>query len=422
MFTKRIGGRYMKKKLAALCVLSLALVTIFTGCSKSKDNTDNTKGEKAKIRFASWDVAEDVDRQQALVDKFNAAHEDIEVTLEAYGRDFDTKISAGMGSGDAPDVMYMWNYPAYFEGLEPLDGYIEKEGESYKSNFYETLWNYNAINDQIYGIPIGFTTHALFYNKDIFAEAGVAEPTADWTWEDLKAAAKTITEKTSAVGFTFQMKPDPYDFEMYLWSNGTAFCDKDGKLDGNLNSEKSQEVFQMFQEMEKEGYALASEKSGTDEFRSGAVAMYVYGSWAISSLKEDNLNYGVATIPAFANAGKDSVSILSSSGISMSKDSKNKDAAWEFIKFWTNEEANKERIGLELPVLNSVVESEKIMEQPEFAPFYVMLEQSKGYTPASFIIKEWSEISENLSLSFEEIFNPSVLQNPSDVLNNAVQQ
>lgn len=123
MFTKRIGGRYMKKKLAALCVLSLALVTIFTGCSKSKDNTDNTKGEKAKIRFASWDVAEDVDRQQALVDKFNAAHEDIEVTLEAYGRDFDTKISAGMGSGDAPDVMYMWNYPAYFEGLEPLDGY-----------------------------------------------------------------------------------------------------------------------------------------------------------------------------------------------------------------------------------------------------------------------------------------------------------
>jgi len=218
------------------------------------------------------------------------------------------------------------------------------------------------------------------------------------------------------------MKPDPYDFEMYLWSNGTTYCDKDGKLEGNLNSEKSKEILQMFQDMEKEGYAIASEKSGTDEFRSGVVAMYVYGSWAIDSLKEDKVNYGVTTIPAFANAGKDSVSILSSSGISMSKDSKNKDAAWEFINFWTNEEANKERIGSELPVLNSVVESEKIMEQPEYAPFYVMLEQSKGYTPASFIIKEWSKISENLSLSFEEIFNPSVLQSPSDVLNNAVQQ
>lgn len=412
----------MKRKLAVLCVLALALVTVLGGCGKSSGNTDTAKGGKAKIRFASWDVAEDVDRQQALVDKFNAAHDDIEVTLEAYGSDFDTKISAGMGSGDAPDIMYMWNYPVYFGGLEPLDGYIEKEGEGYKANFYETLWNYNAINDQVYGIPIGFTTHTLFYNKDLFAEAGVAEPTAEWTWDDLKAAARTISEKTSAKGFSFQMKPDPYDFEMYLWSNGAAYCDKDGKLEGNLNSEKAQEVFQMFQDMEKEGYAVATEKSGTTEFRSGAVAMYIYGSWSISSLKEDGLNYGVATIPAFAGAGKDSVSILSSSGISMSKDSKNKDAAWEFIKFWTNEDANKDRIGLELPVLNSVVESEKIMEQPEYAPFYVMLEQSKGYTPASFIIKDWSELSENLSLSFEEMFNPSALQSVPDVLNNAVQQ
>lgn len=412
----------MKRKLAALCVLILTLVTVFAGCGTKKNDTSKAEGQKTKIRFASWDVAEDVDRQQALVDKFNAAHDDMEVTLEAYGSDFDTKISAGMGSKDAPDVMYMWNYPAYYDGLEPLDSYIEKEGESYKANFYETLWNYNSINGQVYGIPVGFTTHALFYNKDLFAKAGVAEPTADWTWDDLKAAAKTISEKTSAKGFSFQMKPDPYDFEMYLWSNGTAYCDKDGNLDGYLNSEKSQEVCQMFQDMEKDGYAVATEKSGTDEFRSGAVAMYIYGSWSISSLKEDGLNYGVTTIPAFAGSGKDSVSILSSSGVSMSKDIKNKDAAWEFIKFWTNEESNKARIGLELPVLNSVVKSEKIMDQPEYSPFYLMLEQSKDYTPASFIIKDWSELSDNLSLTFEEMFNPSTLQSVPDTLNEAVQQ
>lgn len=130
----------------------------------------------------------------------------------------------------------------------------------------------------------------------------------------------------------------------------------------------------------------------------------------------------MVAIPAFANAGKDSVSILSSSGISISKDSKNKEAAWEFVKFWTNEESNKARIGLELPVLSSVVESEKIMDQPEYAPFYLMLEQSTGYTSASFIIKEWSELSENLSLSFEEVFNPSSLQSVPDVLNSAAQQ
>ncbi len=410
----------MKRKVALGCVLMLSAMTVLSGCGGGGDSEgSSSSGGKTKIRFASWDVAEDVDRQQAIVDKFNESHDDIEVTLEAYGSDFDTKISAGMGSGDTPDVMYMWNYPAYYEGLEPLDEYIENEGEEYKTNFYDTLWNYNSIDGQIYGVPVGFTTHALFYNKDLFTEAGVEEPTGDWTWDDLQTAAKTISEKTDAKGFAFSMKPDPYDFEMYLWSNGTAYCDEEGNMDGCINSAESEEVFQMFQDMEKEGYAIATEKNGTDEFRAGQVAMYVYGSWSINTLNEDGLNYGVTKIPSFGS--QPSVSILSSSGVSMSKDSENKEAAWEFIKFWTNEECNKERIGLELPVLNSVVESEKIMEQAEYAPFYEMLEQSDGYTPSSFIMESWSEVSEDLSLAFEEAFNPSTLLDVKEVLESSVQ-
>ena len=408
----------MKRKLAVFCIMMLSATTILSGCGGSSD--DSSSGGKTKIRFATWDVAEDVDKQQELVDKFNEEHDDIEVTLEAYGSDFDTKISAGMGSGDTPDVMYMWNYPAYYDGLEPLDDYIAEEGDEYKSNFYNTLWDYNMMDGSTYGIPVGFTTHCLFYNKDIFDEAGVEYPTADWTWDDLQAAAKTISEKTDAKGFSFQMKPDPYDFEMYLWSNGTSYCDENGEMDGYINSEESQEVFQMFQDMEKDEYATSTEGDGTDEFRAGSTAMYVYGSWAINTLNEDGVNYGVTTIPAFADAGQDSVSILSSSGLSMSKDSEHKDAAWEFIKYWTNEECNKARIGTELPVLNTVVESEGIMDQEEYAPFYTMLEQSSGHTPASFLMDSWSEVSENLSLSFEQIFNPSSMQDVSEVLDSAV--
>lgn len=408
----------MKKKLVSALAVTLAVSCVLCGCGGGKDSGKTADG-KTKLRFATWDVAGDVDKQQAMVDKFNEEHDDIEVTLEAYGQDFDTKISAGMGSGDTPDVMYMWNYPAYHEGLEPLDSYIEKEGAEYKDNFYDALWPYNSIDGSTYGIPVGFTTHVLFYNKDLFAEAGVEEPTADWTWDDLQAAAKTITDKTDATGFAFSMKPDPYDYEMFLWSNGAAYCDEEGKLDGNLNSDKSKEVFEMFQQMEKDGYAVATEKSGTDEFRAQTAAMYIYGSWSINDFKADGLNFGLVDIPAFADAGQDSVSILSTSGISMSKDSKNKEAAWEFVKFWTGEYASKERIGSEMPALYSVVDSEKIMEREEFAPFYTMLEQSAGYTPASFIIEDWSEVSEALSLSFEQVFNPSSLQDAGEVLDAA---
>lgn len=406
----------MKRKLATMCVLALTATTAFSayGCGGSESDSGKTQ-----IRFATWDVAEDVDLQQSLVDKFNEEHDDIEVTLEAYGSEFDTKISAGMGSGDTPDVMYMWNYPSYSAGLEPLDEFIAGEGEEYKADFYEALWDYNSLDGATYGIPIGFTTHCLFFNKDIFDEAGIEYPTADWTWDDLQTAAETITDKTGVQGFAFQMKPDPYDFEMYLWSNGTAYCDEEGNLDGSLNSDASKEVFQMFQDMEKAGYATATEGDGTDEFRAGNAAMYIYGSWSIDTLNEDGVNYGVTTIPAFADAGQDSVSILSSSGLSMAADCENKEAAWEFIKYWTSAECNIERIGTELPVLNSVVESEGIMDQEEYAPFYTMLEQSEGHTPASFIIESWSETSESLELSFEQVFNPSSLQDVNEVLDGA---
>ena len=195
-----------------MCVLALTGTMMLTACGNKKDsNNGKTSDGKTAIRFATWDVADDVDAQQKLVDKFNEEHDDIEVTLEAYGSDFDTKISAGMGSGDTPDVMYMWNYPAYADGLEPLDEYIDKEGDDYKNDFYSTLWNYNSLDGTTYGIPVGFTTHSLFYNKDLFAQAGVEEPTDDWTWSDLQAAAKTIEEKTgfdeaTCIGVAKQVK------------------------------------------------------------------------------------------------------------------------------------------------------------------------------------------------------------------------
>ena len=402
----------MKKRIKLAMLGMTAVLFGLTACG-NKQESKSAEG-KTTIRFASWDTADDVDAQQKMVDKFNEEHPDIQVVLEAYGSDFDTKISASMGSGDAPDVMYMWNYPAYHDGLEPLDSYIEKEGEEYKKNFYSTLWNYNSYDGQIYGLPVGFTTHCVYYNKDLFEKAGVEEPKDGWTWEDLEEKAKKINEATGVKGFSFSMKPDPYDYEMYLWSNGTAYCDKEGKMEGYINSDKALETYKMFQDMAKDGYAVATEKSGSDEFESGQTAMFVYGAWAVKKYTEAGVNFGLAKLPSFGT--EKSASILSSSGVAIAKSSKNKEAAWEFVKYWTDDENNKSRIGTEFPVLVSVVESEKILDKPEYAPFYAMLDQSGEYTPASFIMDKWSEVSEKLELAFEEMYNPSSLMDVKEAI------
>ncbi|EKN65606.1 ABC transporter binding protein [Neobacillus bataviensis LMG 21833] len=403
----------------SIFVLFIAAMLLLAGCSSSSSKkSDTAKDGKVKLRFATWDVGSDVDLQQKMIDKFNKSHDNIEVTLEAYGSEYDTKITAGMGAKDAPDIMYMWNYPQYKDALEPLDSYIKKEGAEYKDNFYETLWNYNSADGNVLGLPVGYTTHVVYYNKALFDKAGVEYPKAGWTWDDLQAAAKKLTNKESKVtGFAFPGKPDPYDFEMFLWGNNADYIDKEGNLKGNLDSKKSIEVFDMFQNMAKQGIAITTEGSGTTEMKSGKVGMFVYGAWGLTPFKEAGIDYGVVELPTFKN-GK-SVSILSSSGISISKNSKHKEEAFEFIKFWTNEEANKERIGFELPVLKSVVKSENLEQDEMKSVFYSMLKKSDGYTPASFIVDDWSEVSDKLNDVFESIFNPSTFMEPKEALKSA---
>ncbi|MCH1625382.1 ABC transporter substrate-binding protein [Ferdinandcohnia quinoae] len=408
-----------KMRIALLFFFSTFL--LISGCSSSSNGDNEDKDGKVTIRFATWDSEESLNLQQKLVDKFNAQQDKVKVKLEGYGDEYDTKIAAGMGAKDAPDVMYMWNYPLYKDALEPLDSYIEKEGAAYKDNFYEALWNYNSQGGTTLGLPVGYTTHVVYYNKALFDEQGIEYPQSGWTWDDLIETAKKLTNKEKKIsGFAFSGQPDPYDFEMFLWSNGASYVDKDGKLDGNVNSKKSIEVFEMFQNMLKDGYAIATEGSGSTEMKSGKVAMFVNGAWSLGTLTEAGIDYGIVELPMFEN-GKN-ISILSSSGIAMSKDSKHKDAAFEFMKFWTGEEANKERIEYELPVIKSLVEKEKIEEDPVKSVFYSMLEKSDGYTPASFIVEDWSGVSENLSLVFEQIFNPSTLMEPKKVLNDAANQ
>lgn len=409
----------MKKRMVILAGVTLVIgASLLVGCSSTKNESKDEAG-KVQLRFSSWDSDESLTMQQELVDKFNKQNKEIEVTLEAYGSDYDTKIAAGIGAKDAPDVMYMWNYPQYKDALEELDAYIEKEGAEYKENFYETLWNYNSIDENILGIPTGFTTHGVYYNKDLFDKAGIDYPKKDWTWADLAATAKKLTDsKKNEVGYAMMGKPDPYDFEMYLWGNGTTYTNEKGQLKGNLDGQKSIAVFDTFQKMLKDETAIATEGDGTTEMSSGNVGLYINGAWSMNALKEAGINYGLVEIPNFE--GQSSASIISSSGLAMSKYSKHKKEAFEFIKFWTNEEANQERIDYELPVLKSVVEKNKLEEDEIKGVFYTMLERSEQFTPTSFKVDNWSDISEKLKLSFEQIFNPSQLDNPQKVLKESV--
>jgi multiple sugar transport system substrate-binding protein len=374
---------------------ALAVSVAFAGAALAEDQV---------IRFATWSQ-DNLAIQEAIARKFEEANPGVKVQVESYGDGYDTKLAAAMGAGDAPDVMYMWNFPAYAVSLLPLNDLIARDAEAMNyADIPEGLMSTATIDGNILGMPAGYTTHVVFYNKDMLAAAGVAEPAAGWTWDDLRKAAAAISKPEENIfGFAVDAKPDPYDFEQFFWSNGTQYISDDGKaVEGYMNSPEAVEVLTMFADMVKSGEAVAlnigDQTSGGDLFKAGKLAMFESGQWSLPGIQESGVNFGVAVLPAFG--AKPVKSAINASSLSISKDSKNVDLAWEFVKFFASPEAIKMRT-YELPPRTSVAEEAGLTQDPTLAPFVEMLAVSGGTTPAFLKNAEWARIQENLSAAIE---------------------
>lgn len=358
------------------------------------------------LRFATWNTSpESIAINQAIADQFMAANPGVSVQVELYGDGFDDKLTAAMGAGNPPDIMYMWNYPSYHEALLPLDDFIARDGEAMNlADIPSGLMNGGLIGGKTYGMPVGFTTHVIFYNKDLLAAAGVAEPADGWTWADLRAAAAKLgNPDTQTYGFAVDAKPDPFDFEQFFWSNGTQYISDDGEtLDGIMNSPAAAEVLDMFADMIKTGEAVAlnigDQTSGSDLFKAGKLAMMEGAMWNKGGIDESGVNYGVAVLPTFGD--KPVKSTINASGISIAKDSANPDLAWEFVKFFSTPEAVAMRTN-DLPIRTSVAEAAGMTADAKLGPFFKMLTVSDGTIPAFLKNPKWGQIQENLALAIE---------------------
>ncbi|MCC7320003.1 MAG: sugar ABC transporter substrate-binding protein [Rubellimicrobium sp.] len=361
--------------------------------------------EDTVLRLATWDSEESLAIIESIAAAFEAAHPGIDIQVEAYGDGFDTKLAAAMGAGAAPDLMYMWNFPAYAEALLPLNDFIARDGEAMDiADIPEGLINVSAIDGNIYGLPAGFTTHVIYFNRDLLAAAGVAEPASGWTWDTLRAGAAAISNPDTGVfGFAVDAQPDPYDFEQFYWSNGTSYISADGTaVDGYMNSAEGAEVLTMFADMIASGEAVALNigdvTSGSALFRDGKLGFFEGAMWNMARIQESGINFGTVVLPAFGD--KPVVSTINSSSISISADTPNPEAAWEFVKFYVSPEAIAMRVN-DLPVRTSVAEASGQANDPILAPYFEMLEVSGNASPAFLHNPEWSRIQENLSTAIE---------------------
>lgn len=165
--------------------------------------------ENVHLSMAFWAEQSEIDRLDQLLEIWKADHPN--VTLDytyCAGPDYPTKLQVWFSSGKAPDVIRMSRdifSPFASEDLfADLTPYLEASGSA--DCWDESLLDIFDFDGELLSLPYMYSNYVIAYNKDIFDEANLEYPTADWTETEFVELAKTLTsgegpEKTYGMWF-----------------------------------------------------------------------------------------------------------------------------------------------------------------------------------------------------------------------------
>ena len=331
--------------LAILAVVAL----VATACGGTGTATPSAGAAlSGDVRISGWSSTPTEDALlQDSITAFMAANPNVKVKWEPIAKDYETVLKTNLAAGTEADVFYGdigWIDSLMKTGkLLALDDLMAKTGTK-KSDFVTTLIDAFSYQGKVYGIPKDFNTLGLVYNKDLFKAAGVAEPTNDWTWTDLSAAAKKLTTG-GVVGLS--LPADAARFMPFLWQAG-------GDL-ANINNAAGQAATDFYTGFEaKDSVSKLPSELGMgwagEAFEKAKAAMVFEGGWLPADLNNNfkTVNYGVVQMPKGTAAKSNLIFTVS---YSLSAKTKNPDAAWALANYLTgsDNQAKVLKAGFALP-------------------------------------------------------------------------
>lgn len=350
-----------KKTWFAIGMSTMLFGSVLAGCggeekTAKNENKGETKEEQVEVTLAGWggNPMEQKLLKQTL-DEFEKKYPNIKVKHEVISDQYMDVIKTRLIGGEGPDVFYLdaFEAPAMIETgvLEPLDDYVTDDFDI--DDFEKPLLDaFKGPDGKIYGFPKDYSTLALFYNKKMFAEAGLDVPK---TWDELREAAKKLTKGTEVYGFG--VAPELARLYYIAESKGGKVV-TDNKA--SFADPKVVEALQPIVDMRLKDKSAAQPNEvgagwGGEMFGQQKAAMVIEGNWAIPFLQETfpNTEFGTAEVPTID--GKKGTMAYTVAYV-MNKDSQKKEAAWKLISFLTGKEGMKiwTSKGFALPTRKSI--------------------------------------------------------------------
>lgn len=340
-------------KVFLVVIVGLAAL-ISTGC-------DRLGAGKPALRLANWGGAgDDSDFQKtvrSLYTKFEEENPGIDLQIEGTpdAQEYRHKMLLSFIAKSEPDVITVDASSAadFIDNgiLQDLEPFIAKDPSFSLDPFFPNVVDITRREKGLYAIPVGFTPMVMYYNKRLFDKAGVAYPKDGWTFQDFLDKAKKLT-KGDQYGYAFtNWMPG---WVMWLWNNGGDVLDPKGEHSkGYFDSPQSIEAIEFIASLVKDHKVSPSlsqtAATGVDYFANARAAMTISGHWSLVTYNEapkgpdgkpliELKDLGIVSLPT--NVGKSST-VMYEAGVAIGKHSRDPEAAWKFIKFFTSFENAK---------------------------------------------------------------------------------
>ena len=372
-------GRVVAALTALLC---LAMAACSVGRSATPAPTQAGETGEASVSFMVFGDPAELAAYEALVAAFEAARPEIGVDLihvPSQG-DYRERLGNDFAAGTPADVVLI-NYRRYAPfaqagALEPLGPYLDRSSVTHDADFYPETTTPFRWRGQLMCIPQNLSSLVVYYNKDLFAAAGLEDPAADWTWDDFLSTAKALTVDTDGDSVTDQhglgTEVSIFRIAPFIWQNAGELVDnlrKPGRL--AIDSPEAREAIQFFVDLQVRHHVVpnaAEEESEDSEsrFMNGRTAMFLNSRRGVPTYREITaFDWDVAPLPQ----GRQPAGILHSDAFCMPAAADEKDSIWALIEFANSVEGQTilATSGRTVPSLRSVAESEAFLD-PDIKP------------------------------------------------------
>jgi multiple sugar transport system substrate-binding protein len=318
-------------------------------CGSGKSSGSSTK----EVSFIYLGTAEQQKVWSQLFGEFRKQHP--EIALKATGLPVDNwaaffdKVSTQIAGGVSYDLVQVATEGMQLFAsrglLHPLDDFIAKDKQtidSYLADAHPNLarWNseHGSPDGKTYFLPGDFNTMCLWFNKQVFQKAGVDQPGPEWTWDDFARAGRAIKAKTGAFLYP---ATDEYFIGVMPWllTNGASTMSADWKQ-GTCATDQAVAAAEFVRQLVVD--ELCPPPGGSfDRFTlavQGKLACFGGGRWPIINIRQQNAvaNFGIVPWPRKVGLG----SPVGWNTYPILKASRNKDAAWTFVKFLISSEGS----------------------------------------------------------------------------------